>query len=73
MSRPDITFATSFLSRYLDKPTKSLWAAAKRILRYLQGSMEKEIVYTKKETYNNLSNISAFSDSDWAVKIRLTL
>lgn len=40
MTRPDITFATSYLSRYLDKPTASLWQAAKRILRYLKGTIE---------------------------------
>lgn len=68
ISRPDITFATSFLSRYLDKPTRSLWIAAKRVLRYLKGTMDKELTYRcqKKENINNFSNISAFSDADWA-------
>lgn len=32
-TRPDITFAISFLSRFLDKPTDKIWTAARRILR----------------------------------------
>lgn len=36
VSRPDITFATSCLSRFLDKPTKTTWTAAKRVLKYLK-------------------------------------
>ncbi|KAG5862773.1 hypothetical protein JTB14_033210 [Gonioctena quinquepunctata] len=33
MSRPDIMFSVSFLSRFIDKPTQQLWNAANRVLR----------------------------------------
>lgn len=61
-SRPDISFATSFLSRYLDKPTEQLWTAAKRILRYLKNTLDKKMCYEK----GGRSEIYAYSDSDWA-------
>lgn len=64
MTRPDITFSTAFLSKYLDKPTESLWKAGKRILRYLKETKDMELTYTKSNI-NNLS-IKAYSDSDWA-------
>lgn len=39
-TRPDISYATSCLSQYLDKPTKSCWNEAKRVLRYLNGTVD---------------------------------
>lgn len=61
ISRPDITFATSLLSRYMIKPTKTTWEAAKRILRYLKATREKVLTY-KKSCDNK---VIAYSDADW--------
>lgn len=61
-SRPDITYAVSFLSRYLDKPNKKVWIGAKRVLRYLQQTKHMSMVYKK----DNDQKLIAFSDSDWA-------
>lgn len=33
-TRPDLTFAVSYLSRFLDKPNEELWKAGKRVVRY---------------------------------------
>lgn len=38
-TRPDISFSVSLLSRYMDKPTKNLWNAAKHVLRFLKGTI----------------------------------
>ncbi|KAL1448409.1 hypothetical protein WDU94_012392 [Cyamophila willieti] len=61
-SRPDITYAVSFLSRYLDKPNRKVWTGAKRVLRYLQHTKRMAIVYKQ----SNDKRLVAFSDSDWA-------
>ena len=37
-TRPDIAFAVSMLSQFLDNPGPRHWEAAKRIFRYLQGT-----------------------------------
>lgn len=37
-TRPDIMHSVSVISRYMNKPTKSHYTAAKRILRYLQDT-----------------------------------
>lgn len=63
ISRPDIVYATSFLSKYLDKPTQSLWNAGKRILRYLKETINMTLTY---KAANNGEYLEAYSDSDWA-------
>lgn len=37
-SRPDIAFAVSKLSQFLESPTTTHKSAAKRVLRYLKGT-----------------------------------
>lgn len=41
-TRPDISFSTSFLARYVKHNNKEVWEALKRMVRYLKG-----IVYFK--------------------------
>ncbi|RVE41872.1 hypothetical protein evm_013480 [Chilo suppressalis] len=63
-TRPDITFAVSFLSKYLDKPTRSIWTAAKRVLRYLKSTSTKGLLYT--QGVDDKNKLVAYSDADWA-------
>ena len=61
-TRPDITFAVSSVSRFLDSPTKEHWNAAKRILRYAKKTKNARLTYHCSAQ----SEFIAFSDSDWA-------
>ncbi len=45
--RPDLGFAVTFLSRYLHKPGDKHLQAAKHALRYLKGTAELGIRYTR--------------------------
>ena len=45
VTRPDISFAVNVLSRFLNNYSESHWQAAKRILRYLRGTIEYGIMY----------------------------
>ena len=38
-TRPDLTFAVGFVSRFMESPTEEHLAAVKRILRYIAGSI----------------------------------
>ena len=61
VSRPDITFATSYLSQYSHKPTNQLWQAAKKILRYLQSTKELHLIYEASDQ----KQLIAYTDANW--------
>ncbi|XP_074341823.1 secreted RxLR effector protein 161-like [Apium graveolens] len=64
-TRPDIMFAATLLSRFMQNPSQIHFRAAKRILRYLQGTLDYGIYYKAGENLN----LIAYSDSDWARSI----
>lgn len=59
-TRPDICFAVSYLSRFSNNPGKAHWSAAKRVLRYLRGTIEHKLVYR-----NDDKDVYGYSDADW--------
>ncbi|KAL8160151.1 hypothetical protein V2J09_001688, partial [Rumex salicifolius] len=62
-TRPDVMFVVGLLSRYMARPTRLHLQAAKRVLRYLKGTMEFGIWYRK-----GLKNgrLIGYTDSDHA-------
>ena len=60
--RPDISFAVGMLSRYQSNPGLAHWNAAKKVMRYLQGTKNHVLTYRRT---NNLEVI-VYSDSDYA-------
>lgn len=61
-TRPDISFAVSYLSQFNISHTQEHWSAAKRILRYLKGTMDLGLVYSKVEN----CKLVGYVDADWA-------
>jgi len=61
-TRPDIYFAVGMVARYMDKPQKYDWIAAKRIFRYLQGTKSHGIAFQVSSPVI----LECFSDADWA-------
>jgi len=59
-SRPDIAFAVSMVSRFASNPTAEHIKAAKRILRYLKGTLDFELTYR-----GDLTALTGYSDADW--------
>ncbi|XP_059650741.1 secreted RxLR effector protein 161-like [Cornus florida] len=60
-SRPDIMFATSLLSPFMHKPSQTHFGAAKRVLRYIQDTLDFGNLYEK----NADAKFLGFCDSDW--------
>ena len=64
-TRPDISFAVSYLARYLNNHGKVHHAAANKLLRYLKHTSELGITY-----HHNLQfDLVGYSDADWASDI----
>jgi hypothetical protein len=61
LTRPDISFAVNQLCQFMHSPTTAHWTAAKRVLRYLKGSINHGLQFGKGTLHLN-----AYSDSDWA-------
>lgn len=62
MSRPDISAAVSILSRFQSCATDRHWSGLKRILRYLQGSKDRYLLYDAHETKTALEG---YADADY--------
>lgn len=65
-TRPDLAYSVGVVSRFMEKPTVMHLNAAKRILRYVKGTMDYGLIYTKDEE-NNV--VIGYSDSDLAGKV----
>lgn len=61
-TRPDIAYAVSNVAQFSNKPNKQHWTAVKRIMRYLQGTSNFGLLYTKEES----NECVGYSDADWA-------
>lgn len=62
-TRPDITYVVTRLSQCMNRPTKADLNAAKHVLRYLKGTMNKCLKFTRSQDELKLIG---YSDSDWA-------
>ncbi|RVW92399.1 Retrovirus-related Pol polyprotein from transposon TNT 1-94 [Vitis vinifera] len=61
-TRPDIPFAVGMLGRYQSNPSIDHWKAAKKVMRYLQGTKDYKLMYRRT---SNLE-VVGYSDSDFA-------
>lgn len=60
-TRPDISHAVSYLSQFNNCFGEVHWKAAKRVLRYLKGTINLSLVFSKGGM-----DITAYADADWA-------
>lgn len=63
VTRPDLMFGVSLISRFMVDPKESHWSATKRLLRYVKGTTEHGIFYRTGERNTSLI---AYIDSNYA-------
>lgn len=61
-TRPDISFVVGMLGRYQSNPSLDHWKAAKKVLRYLQGTKDHMLSYRRSDHLK----VIGYSDSDFA-------
>lgn len=61
-TRPDILYAVNVLSRFMNCAKESHFKAAKRVLRYVKGTLNYGINFSQSQTFK----LQGYSDSDWA-------
>ena len=63
-TRPDIAFVVGYVSRFIEDPRENHWAAVKRLLRYVKGTVDQRIIFPK--TGGSRLQLTVFSDADMA-------
>jgi hypothetical protein len=63
-TRPDLAFAVSTLSRFMETPHTTHWKAAQRVFQYLKGTRDLELVLG-----GDNSELIVYSDADWASQL----
>jgi transposase InsO family protein len=61
-TRPDIAFAVGMLGRYQSNPGEDHWRAAKKVMRYLQGTKDYMLMYRRTDSLE----VIGYCDSDFA-------
>ena len=65
-TRPDIAFAVNRLASFTSNPDLRHWTAAKRILRYLQGTKDYGIMYKAKKGNTTTQLFTGYVDASFA-------
>jgi hypothetical protein len=60
----DISFAVGILSRFMQKPCEGHWCVAKRVLRYLKGTQDFGLKYSKVEDFKLVGHTDSDFDGD---------
>ena len=61
-TRPNVMFVVSLISRYMESPTELYLAVAKRVLRYLKGTLSFGLLYKK----GGNKDLIVYTDSNYA-------
>eukprot|EP00253_Pinus_taeda_P010927 PITA_10927 len=61
-TRPDLSIVVGLVARFMKTPCESHWKAAKRILRYVHGTVQLGIHYSAEAS----PLLVGFTNSDWA-------
>ncbi|XP_057849913.1 secreted RxLR effector protein 161-like [Cryptomeria japonica] len=60
-TRPDLSFAMSYISCFMTAPKADHWVATKCVLRYVKGTFDFGILYSTSHD----PRLIGFTDSDW--------
>jgi hypothetical protein len=62
ITRSNISFTVNHFSQFMHAPISVHWTTIKMILRYLNGTIDYEIIIQPSSSFT----VHVFADSDWA-------
>ncbi|KAK2974046.1 hypothetical protein RJ640_006238 [Escallonia rubra] len=62
ITRPEISYSISVISQFMQNPRTPHLEAARRILRYVKGTLDYGLLYKRCDNFV----LSGFTDADWA-------
>lgn len=65
-TRPDMFYGTMQLAKFNSNPGEKHVKASKMMLRYLAGTLDDGLKFSKDPNFNGKFKIEAYVDSDWA-------
>jgi hypothetical protein len=63
-TRLDISFVVGILSRFMQKPCEGHWCVAKRVLKYLKGTQDFGLKYSKVDDFKLVGHTYLDFDGD---------
>ncbi|KAH0994296.1 hypothetical protein GBA52_018160 [Prunus armeniaca] len=63
ITRPDIAFAVNSIAQFMSQPRTPHLITAKRILRYIKGSLDHGLFFGPQ---HHPTSLAAYADADWA-------
>ena len=66
-TRPDLSFVISELSRHFAEPAEDHWLTVKHVLRYIKGTKDQKLTFSKDES--GTLGLQVYADADWAADI----
>ncbi|XP_016729168.1 secreted RxLR effector protein 161-like [Gossypium hirsutum] len=64
ITRPNLSFYVNKLSQYMNLPSENHWKAVKRVLKYLSGTIDHGLYFSKGQ-----AKVVCYSDADWASSV----
>jgi hypothetical protein len=69
-TRPDIAYVVNKLCSFNNNPGMAHWSAAKRVLRYLKGTKDLGLTYTKGKPNSN--HMYSYTNASFATNANMT-
>lgn len=63
-TRPDLAYGVGHINKFMERPNTSHYAVAKKILRYIKGTLDFGLLFPSELQTENLEMVG-FTDSDW--------
>ena len=66
-TRPELAYSVNRVCQFMQQLLEDHWKVVKRILRYLAGTVDHGLHFTRHSDPSRALTLSGFSDADWGL------